>query len=296
MVSTRSFLTAAALASAALASPVQRREYSNNDNANAHVHGSSNGNGNGEVSELGEPVVAGGSKRGLAFNYRTNTQLFDTGAISWSYNWNPAHPGEQPVGEFVPMLGSMKDLDYWHSAMASHGQVSHILGFNEPDHAGQANMSPGQTAAYYKQYITPYQQEAQLGSPACTSANEPGKGLDWMGQFLSLCSDCGIDFMTTHWYANPMVGGEQNAVDFLNYVDSAVNLAHQHGIDKVWITEFGFGYGSPVPRQERTIFMEKVLPALDANPAIERYAYFLDLNLEDGDPSVLEEEAKTYIH
>ncbi|KAI5294557.1 hypothetical protein KEM52_003739 [Ascosphaera acerosa] len=264
MVSSQQLFTALTLAAAAVASPIERRTF--------------------------DP------KRGLAFNYQTKVGLFNNGGLSWSYNWNPAHPGEQSLGEYVPMLSGMKDVDIWHSAMAGLGHVDHILGFNEPDHDTQANMSPDQAVGYYKQYISPYHGTSRLGSPATTSANEPGKGLDWMSQFLSICNgQCGVDFMATHWYANNGVSGEQNANDFLAYVDQAVAVAHKFGIDKIWITEFGFGYNSPVPRDQRATFLRKVLPALDANPSVERYAYFFDLNLEGGNSDVLGEEAQTYM-
>ncbi|KAI5286938.1 hypothetical protein KEM54_006371 [Ascosphaera aggregata] len=262
MVSLKSFLTASALATATFAAPLQAREPS--------------------------------GKRGLAFNYQTKLGLFNNHGLTWSYNWNPTTDGEHAVGEYVPMLSAKKDVDIWRSALAGLGKVNHILGFNEPDHASQANMSPEQAVAYYRQYISPYHGQASLGSPAITSANEPGKGLDWMASFLKQCDgECNIDFLATHWYANEG-SGEQNAEDFLRYVDQAVALAHSYGISKIWITEFGFGYNSGVPRSERATFLRRVLPALDANESVERYAYFFDLNL-DGGSDTLGEEAQTYM-
>lgn len=260
----KSLVTAVAVATTAFASPIQTRSTS--------------------------------SKRGLAFNFQTKLGLFNNHGLTWSYNWNPTTDGEQPLGEYAPMLSTMKEIDQFRSALAGLGRVDHLLGFNEPDHASQANMSPESAVNYYKQYISPYHGKAELGTPAITSADEPGKGLNWMDQFLGQCNGaCNVDFMVTHWYGNND-SGEQNADAFLQYVDRAVDLAHKYGISKIWITEFGFGYNSGVPRDQRAAFLRKVLPALDANPSVERYAYFFDLNLQDGESSdSLGEEAQVYV-
>ncbi|KAI5306429.1 hypothetical protein KEM56_000955 [Ascosphaera pollenicola] len=230
------------------------------------------------------------SKRGLAFNSQTKLDLFNNHGLTWSYNWNPTHDGEQSLGEYVPMLSSEKDV----TALAGLGNVDHLLGFNEPDQDSQANMSPDQAVRYYEQDISPYHGQASLGSPAITSSEDSGKGLNWMDQFLDQCNGaCNIDFMVTHWYGNND-SGEQNADAFLSYVDRAVDLAQKYGINKIWITEFGFGYNSLVPRSQRADFLRRVLPALDANSAVERYAYFFDLNLQSGGDA-LGEEALVYV-
>merc|ERR1712224_340057 len=68
---------------------------------------------------------------------------------SWHYNWGTTPGAPCPTvraTEFVPMfwspIGSDKDLpeDYW-SIWQKHG-VKYLLGFNEPDNAGQADVSP----------------------------------------------------------------------------------------------------------------------------------------------------------
>ena len=57
---------------------------------------------------------------------------------------------------------------------------------------------------------------------------------------------------------------------FQSYVGSVITAAN--GLP-VWVTEFGTNSGDP------TTFMNTVLPWLDNEPGVERYAYFM---VEDG--------------
>ncbi|KAI5298428.1 hypothetical protein KEM55_003410 [Ascosphaera atra] len=264
MVAIQSILTAASMAAAAFAAPIESRS---------------------SIS----------SKRGLAYDYSTKLNLFSNHGLSWSYNWNADPTTTSTIGEFVPMLLGQKDFDSWGTILSSLSGVSHILGFNEPDHSGDTQMSASDAVTYYKKYITPYHSKASLGTPAVTSDVAEGKGLQWMEKFLTQCNgDCDIDFMVVHWYADSGVDGTKNAQDFLNFVDKAVALANQNNIEKIWITEFGFGYDSSVERSERVTFLRKVLPQLDNNDSVERYSYFLDLNLQ-GNSDSLGQEAQVYL-
>ncbi|KKA23149.1 hypothetical protein T310_2875 [Rasamsonia emersonii CBS 393.64] len=208
------------------------------------------------------------SKRGAAYNDVSLVKLI-TGS-SWAYNWNFAAGGSMPSGvEYVPMLWGTKMFDGWDNAVqqALSSGSKHILGFNEPDMSSQANMSPSEAVQYYKQYITPYADKAELGSPAVTNSGSSGQGLSWLSEFLDGCGgSCGQSFIAIHWYNDA-----SQVEDFKNHVNSAISLAAQHGINKVWITEFG----ATGDAASQVSFLEQVLPWLDSQEAVERYAYFM---------------------
>lgn len=80
-----------------------------------------------------------------------------------------------------------------------------LLGFNEPNHAEQAALSPGDAAALW-----PLLEAAaggagglRLGSPSaapcganCFWSPDP---FAWLSEFFKLCRGCRIDFVTTHY-------------------------------------------------------------------------------------------------
>ncbi|KAL1966308.1 hypothetical protein VTN77DRAFT_4661 [Rasamsonia byssochlamydoides] len=208
------------------------------------------------------------SKRGAAYNDASLISLV-TGT-SWAYNWDDSAGGTMPTGvEYVPMLWGTKMFNGWQSAVESalSSGSSHILGFNEPDETAQANMSPSQAASYYKQYITPYAGRAQLGSPAVTNGNAADMGLNWLSQFLDACGgSCGVDFLAIHWYNDA-----SQVDDFKQHINNAISLGAQYGISKIWITEFG----ATGDANSQVSFLQEVLPWLDAQEGVERYAYFM---------------------
>jgi hypothetical protein len=211
------------------------------------------------------------SKRGAAYNDASLVSLI-TGA-SWAYNWNDVAGGTLPTGvEFVPMLWGTKMFDGWQSAVetALSSGSSHILGFNEPDNSGQAAMSPSDAVNYYKQYITPYAGQAQLGTPAVTNGNGAGIGLDWLSQFLDLCAGtCGQSFIALHWYNDA-----SQFEDLQNHINQALAIGAQHGINKVWLTEFA----PQGDTDSQVSFLQQALPWLDSQEGVERYAYFMASN------------------
>jgi hypothetical protein len=119
------------------------------------------------------------------------------------------------------------------------------------------------------QYMQPFAGQAKLGSPAVTNgAPEQGMGLAWLGNFTQVCSKCTIDFVNIHWYDSA-----SNVAYFKSHVTSAYAAG---GNRPVWITEFQAS-GSAAEQQT---FLETVLPWLDEQDFVERYAYF---GVFDGD-------------
>lgn len=72
---------------------------------------------------------------------------------------------------------------------------------NEPDNAGQANLSPADAAKVYKKYIQPFKGQAGLASPAITNGGG-ATGLGWLAKFMAECADCSFDLINVHHYVD----------------------------------------------------------------------------------------------
>ena len=206
-------------------------------------------------------------KRGLCYNDPSLTTFFG-GKVTWAYNW-----GQTPGGglasalEYSPMLwsGESSVTGSWSahakSAIASGSSV--VLGFNEPDLGAQSDMTVAAAVSAWQQFMEPLACSARLAAPAVTSGGAP-MGLTWLGDFLQACSGCTIDVVPIHWY-----GDASDPSDFTDHVQQAYATA---GGRPIWITEFGAS-GSDGQIES---FFQTVLPWLDAQTYVERYAYFMD--------------------
>jgi hypothetical protein len=220
-------------------------------------------------------TTSSSSKRGVAYNDASLTDAFaSAGLVTWAYNWGSTTSSISSTLEYVPMLWGLdtSDITTWSTkataAIASGS--SHLLGFNEPDYSGQANLGYAAAAAGWLTYMEPFAGKAKLGSPAVTNGADP-MGLTWLANFVSSCSTCTIDFVCIHWYN----GG--TAADFQAYITKAYAAG---GNRPLWITEFE---ASGTDAEKQT-FLETMLPWLDASDMVERYAYFMasDGNLISG--------------
>ncbi|EXU95712.1 glycoside hydrolase [Metarhizium robertsii] len=212
-------------------------------------------------------------KRGLAYNDArlVNTLRRPCRQCTWAYNWDWKDNGLSREVEFVPML--------WNESTASQLQenmnvlrargLKYILGFNEPDHADQADMTVARAVDSHMKYLS-QDSDVAIGSPAVTS-NEAGstrdnpKSLDWLRGFLELCGQrgCKVDFCVVHWY-----GSTTQADAMISFL----HRAHDACPGKpLWLTEFSATGSS----DEVEIFMMKVLPILDSLQFIQRYAWFM---------------------
>lgn len=212
-----------------------------------------------------------GDKRGLAYNEASFLSAFTGSLTNWCYNWGSTPGGDVPSNlEYVPMLWSDTDsfTGDWDSAVstAKSSGSSHLLSFNEPDLSSQSNIAYGQAASSYMTYMQPYAGSFKLGAPAVTNgAADSGMGLGYLSSFISSCKDlgCTIDFVPIHWYNDA-----SQVDDFKNHVTQAYTAG---GNRPIWITEIGAS-GSTDAQQS---FLEQVIPWLDSQDFVERYAYFM---------------------
>jgi len=120
-------------------------------------------------------------------------------------------------------------------------------------------MSVSDAVTAHKQYIQPLAGSLRIGSPAVTNGDGDAKGINWLKSFVSQCSDCQIDFVVAHYYA------WDKAADFKAYLQKF----HDTFNKPVWVTEFGVTEG------DAPAFLKEILPWMDSQSWIERYAWHM---------------------
>lgn len=170
-------------------------------------------------------------KRGLVFTPNRefpgdNSVWVESGSdLSWYYNYqsipSPAYSDlSQSEFEFVPMMwgvGPNPDdtafLDEVTSLIEGGRNITHVLGFNEPNGPndwGGSDVAPNIAARAWVANFEPLaEMGVKLGLPACTGGAD---GFPWLQQFLGNCSqlistdsqtrNCTWDFLPVHWYDN----------------------------------------------------------------------------------------------
>lgn len=214
---------------------------------------------------------SGGPLRGLAYNDGSLLSLFTGSKAGWKYNWGQVDDSTAFSDlPFVPMLwGATPDhTSTWESnanaAIAAGSDC--LVSFNEPDNAGQANMSPAAAAQAHIQYMNPFSSKARIGSPAITNSEQSGQGTNWLTEFISACDgQCALDFVVCHWY---------NPADAQEFVSHLADVHNASGGLPVWVTEF-----EPLGASDADIssFLTEVFSLLESSEYsfVERIAYFM---------------------
>lgn len=224
-----------------------------------------------KASSSSATASSSGSKRGLPYNLASFTDPFADSKVSWAYNWGSSSSGlDESKFEFVPQLWGTSSLftaDWKDNAESAISKgAKNLLGFNEPDIAKQANLSPADAASGWTTYMEQFAGKARLGSPAVSNGGAP-LGLAWLTDFLDACKDCTIDFAVVHWY---------DSYSNVAYFKQFLTDAHKQTGKPIWLTEFGCNDGSD---EDISGFLSQVLPWMDEQDWIERYSYFM---AEDG--------------
>jgi len=214
--------------------------------------------------------------KGMGYGCKTQAEAdaMETLNLDWFYTWNQVpNLGTPAVGEFVPMLYSdnpTRLANLTRDLATLKPEATHLLGFNEPDLAGQATMTVAEARAAW-----PEMQKTglRLGSPATISPS-----VVWLDQFMAESKtlqnpDLKVDFIACHIYQNPHVG------TFLSKVDA---LYAKYGLP-VWVTEtavadFSVPTGTGVKstrytRAEVEQYMKDLWVELKKRPWLERFAW-----------------------
>ncbi|WP_327009983.1 glycosyl hydrolase [Dactylosporangium sp. NBC_01737] len=186
----------------------------------------------------------------------------------WYYNWSPSNDSMPAGAEFVPMIwGAASVTDATLAKAKSEGTV--LLGFNEPDLAGQANMSVEQALSLWPRLEAT---GMRLGSPAVAyGGNTPG---GWLDRFMTGArqQQRRVDFITLHWYGSDFSAAAAGQfAGYLKAVHDRYNLP-------IWVTEYGLMNFTGTPKYpstaQITAFITATTTQMQATSWIERYAWF----------------------
>ncbi|KAJ8518600.1 hypothetical protein ONZ45_g4354 [Pleurotus djamor] len=210
------------------------------------------------------------SKAGLAWpngNSVDIRQYTRSGKVSWYYSWS-SWPTRTDL-EFVPMLWGPSHVDEFARSIdrtIRNNRVTSVLGMNEPQQAGQANISPEDGTALWLAHLEPlYARGIRLGSPAPSSAPS---GKTWITSFLEVCAGrCTVDFIVLHWYGI-------NATQFINYVIDF----HETFQRPIWVTEWAchnfVDLNVQCSSDDVAAFLHETQSFMDNATFVERYAWF----------------------
>jgi hypothetical protein len=149
------------------------------------------------------------------------------------------------------------------------GQVKRLLGFNEPDVATQANLSPDAAISFW-----PYLEA--LGIPLCSpscAVDLPISSDDWLEVFMSQIASkkYRVDYVGVHWYGSPNVKGFQS---YLQSVYARYNRPLM--ITEFAVADWSANASTPMRYTSAQIlnFMKGLLPWLEVQSWIYGYVWY----------------------
>jgi len=148
---------------------------------------------------------------------------------------------------------------------------------NEPDHPGQANMSPAQAVAAWQAVASQFA-GMPLMSPAVTSNIGPNgdyTGLTWLQQYANGLGGANWDYTCIHFY-----GDCTNVEAQFPYLDNMISQAHKFFGKPVRITEMGCN--DLTNTAQYIPMMNYFIPRLESNSAVDGYAFFMADYLVNG--------------
>ncbi|MFN8207508.1 MAG: glycosyl hydrolase [Bacteroidales bacterium] len=244
------------------------------------------------------------TKRGLAYGSLTEKDLkaLQPG-VSWWYNWS--HQPEpyvintyQNYGfEFVPMAwNGGYNKTALKTYLAGHPDARYILGWNEPNFITQANMTPSQAAAGWKDLEAIADSfNLKIVGPAvnyCDKCVVEGDTITdpvaYLDSFFIKCPGCRVDYIAVHNYM-----GNVSALQWY------IGLFKKYG-KPIWLTEFASWESTPTVAMEKSYLIGAV-DYLESDTAVFRYAWFTGRSTQApaisllSSSGVLTDLGKTYI-
>jgi hypothetical protein len=231
-----------------------------------------------KVRTMAATVVS--TKKGASvWNEAGITGAMSDAGVSWYYDWAADKGGVTgPSGvEFVPMIWGASSANASTLATAKkNGKV--LLGFNEPDMGGQANMTVDQALNLWPKLEAT---NLRLGSPAVAwGADQSGQ---WLDRFMTGAKSRGyrVDFITLHWY-----GSDFKTADAVSQLQAYVKATYAKYHKPIWITEYALMNFSGSPKipspSNQADFVTKSTEMLQKLSYVERYAWFAFPTSTDG--------------
>ena len=267
----------------------------------------SSGSGASTAGSNGSGGFKGAScKRGVAYGHHSlaDFQALSAG-ISWWYNWDFRADQELRDGaylgagvEYAPMIwGAASDRATAKTAIGADARV--LLGFNEPNFGAQANLSAKAAAALWPELEAIADAKGlRLVSPAvnfCGGSCQDTDPFHYLDAFFAACAGCRVDAVAMHIYVGCSPTGDNKAEWLINHIETYKSRFHQ----PLWLTEFACDSAKNTAEQQA--FLEDAVAYLEAEPRIERYAWFsgratnvphVDLLAESGELTAL---GKAYV-
>jgi len=219
------------------------------------------------------PAVVPSAKKGVGTWYFAGgtTAMSDVG-VSWYYTWRVDRRWEPaPAGvEFVPMIWDETHVNASELTQAVDTGTDVLLGYNEPDHRQQADMTVAQALDLW-----PLLEGTgmRLGSPA--TAGDPARRGSWLERFMdgALSRGYRVDFVCAHWY-----GAGTDATEQTRALETFLRAIHDKYRKPIWLTEFALVKWTTPPAfptyDEQAAFVRHAVPMLESLPFVERYAWF----------------------
>lgn len=209
-----------------------------------------------------------------------DTKLADLN-VTWFYDWGVSDRSE-PTYEFVPMAwGRNQARPAAVNTIANVDSLTHYLAFNEPEHNGQSKVPIDTAIPLFKNMLAA---GYRTGSPS----GKEGSEVRYIDTFMqrAAAENLNVDFIGIHWYdwGGWFANADSSANGIFNRFKAAITRAYNRHHKPIWITEFNANENrSPAIHHQ---FMQLVLPWLDADPRVERYAYFFGNDLPSGGGNV----------
>jgi hypothetical protein len=174
--------------------------------------------------------------------------------VGWYYNWGDSTKLTTLV-KFVPMTFSGR-----REPPQSKEKI--LLGFNEPDHLKQANLTPAEALEKWPALVA---KSESIIAPAL--AGNPLKS-EWLTAFLK--ADPKVDAIAVHWY---------KGADSARFIKDLEEI-HAHFKKPLWVTEFApqtaaDSAESPTKFTQAKVnaFIEETTAFMEKTPWVQRYAW-----------------------
>ena len=218
-------------------------------------------------------TISGSEKAGAAlWESPGATRMMRRSGAAWYHSWTsepPAYLGRSRA-RFVPMMWGSGSVTEDSLAAASR-QGRWLMGFNEPDLDGQADLSVEQALDLWPRLEGTGQ---RLVSPAVAwgGADEGG----WLDRFMTGAEERGlrVDAVAVHWY-----GGDWRPRAARGQLMAYLDAVRARYGKPVWLTEFALmrfdGGGQQVPRPRvQARFLTLAARGMQRRAWLKRWAWF----------------------
>jgi hypothetical protein len=216
-------------------------------------------------------------KRGIGFNtvYASDFAAMQ-GGVSWAYNWGAGGFNSTLTGAaaeakiaYFPMVwnGNGNWATQIRTYKQAHPECEYILAFNEPNLTDQANMTPERAAEGWPP-IKELAQELNMKivAPAMNYGTLAGYSdpIKWLDEFFVQpgVSINDVAALSLHCYMSTPSAVKSFVERFRKYNKP------------IWMTEFCSWEGSSITAEKQIAYMSDVVGYFEADPIIERYAWF----------------------